>query len=52
MIVRDYVRNYMTNQEIVKIKEKDGDVKGIATVKLFDAKTGALELEAKTHNII
>ena len=52
MIVRDYVRNYMTNQEIVKIKEKDGDVKGIATVQLFDAKTGALELEAKTHNII
>ena len=52
MIVRDYVRNYRTNQEIVKIKEKNGDVKGIATVQLFDAKTGALELEAKTHNII
>ena len=52
MIVRDYVRNYRTNQEIVKIKEKNGDVQGIATIQLFDAKTGALELEAKTHNII
>jgi len=52
MIVRDYVRNYRTNQEIVKIKEKNGDIQGIATIQLFDAKTGALELEAKTHNII
>ena len=52
MIVRDYVRNYRTHQEIVKIKEKNGDVQGIATIQLFDAKTGALELEAKTHNII
>lgn len=52
MIVRDYVRNYQTNEEFVKVKEKDGNIKGIATIELFDAKTNDLIIEAKSHNII
>ena len=52
MIVRDYVRNYQTNEEFVKVKEKNGNIKGIATIELFDAKTNDLIIEAKSHNII
>jgi len=52
LIVRDYVRNYQTNEEFVKVKEKNGNIKGIATIELFDAKTNDLIIEAKSHNII
>ena len=52
MIVRDYVRNYQTNEEFFKVKEKNGKIKGVATIELFDAKTNDLIIEAKSHNII
>jgi len=51
--VKSIVKNYLTGKEYVEIKRKPNlPIKGYANVYLYNARTGKLELEAHTPNII
>jgi len=50
MFVLNYVKDFKNNKETVLWKEKHGEIRGIATVELFEH--GKKVLEAKTENII
>lgn len=53
MKVKSIVKDYLTGKEYVAIKNKeDLPIKGYANVYLYNARTGKLELEAHTPNII
>lgn len=53
MKVKSIVRNYLTGKEYVAIKNKeDLPIKGYANVYLYNARTGKLEVEAHTPNLI
>jgi len=51
--MKSIVKDYLTGKEYVEIKRKpDLPIKGCASVYLYNARTGRLELEAHTPNII
>jgi len=51
--MKSVVKNYRTGKEYVEIKHKpDLPIKGRANVYIYNARTGALEVEAHTPNII
>jgi len=51
--MKSVVKDYRTGKEYVEIKHKpDLPIKGRANVYIYNARTGALEVEAHTPNII